>query len=89
MLEVESARRDMSSWFELEGPVWLVSSEVLDFPLILAINSSLLASCVRLGTEAGSGGLLMLLVETLTRSTGLLVLGSRIGRAFAARLVVV
>ena len=71
-----------------EGSVWLESSETFDFPLILAINSSLLASWVGLVTEAGSGDLLLLLLETPTRSRGLFVSGSTIRRAFVARLLV-
>ena len=100
LLEVESARSGdsvvcgISCWVEPAvhselGSGWLESSEMFDFPLILAINSSLLASWVGIVTEAGSGDLLLLLLETPTRSRGLLVLVSTISRAFVARLVVV
>ena len=95
MLEAESARkgafvaRGMTSWLELaeysECPVWLDSPKMFNFPLVLAINPSLLDSSVERVAEAVSWDVLL---ELSSRSKGLLVSRSIICRAFVARLVV-
>ena len=67
-----------------ECPVWLESPKMFDFPLVLAINPSLLDSSVECVAEAVSWDMLL---EMSSRSRGLLVSGSTTRRAFVARLV--